>query len=199
MVYVFFCMSGALGPLRPYCIVPKSHGEKANMRSLEGDVLRLEASLSDFPGAVIVAGNAWPLYYDLESIRQAFARLGSRVVNVVSTLADRKEEAVLDYMSNRSEPYVVLASPEFEFSSRTDERRIDVDGQRGFDQDAQSALRARLRSIGDPAARPLTKDDILQATASALALRRASRILSRVRASEDSQFQRSLRALLGER
>ncbi|APA84081.2 hypothetical protein BJG93_00675 [Paraburkholderia sprentiae WSM5005] len=116
MVYIFFCVSGALGPLNLNTTVPHRHGAKASVRPLDRDVALLTKTLRAYPGTVVVAGNSWPFYYDLESMRQAFSELGPRVVNAVNTLADKQEEAVLDFMSNRTEPFVVLASPEFEFS-----------------------------------------------------------------------------------
>ncbi|MGF6370881.1 hypothetical protein OKW40_003631 [Paraburkholderia sp. RAU6.4a] len=198
MVYVFFCVSGALGPLNLNICVSKSQGTMANLRQLDRDVALLTKTLRAYPGAVIVAGNSWPFYYDFESIRQAFSELGSRVVNAVKTLADRQEEAVLGFMSNRAEPFVVLASPEFEFSNLTESRRVDVDTRFGFDEAARSALLAQMRDVGEPAIRPLSYDDMLRATVSGLALRRTKRMLSRLHASEDVQFQQSLRSILGE-
>jgi hypothetical protein len=199
MVYVFFCVSGALGPLNLNITVPHRHGAKESVRRLDRDIARLTRTLRAYPGAVMVAGNGWPFYYDLESIRLAFEELGPRVINGVKTLADKQEQAVLDFMSNRSEPFVVLASPEFEFSDLTQSRRIDIDTVSGFDEDAHSTLTTRLREIGEPAIRPLSYDDMLRATVSGHALRRAKRMLSRVHANEDVQFQRSLRAILGQR
>ncbi|MGF6261831.1 hypothetical protein OKW49_002759 [Paraburkholderia youngii] len=197
MVYIFFCVSGALGTLNLNFTVPKRQGAMANTRRLEVDVSLLTESLRDYPGTVIVVGNAWPLHYNLDSLRQAFSALGQRVVNVVSTLADRQEEAILDFMSNRSEPYIILA-PESEFSELTDSRRVDIDIERGFDEVASSALVAHLRAIGVPAISPLSYDDMLRATVKGHALRRAMRLLSRMHASEDVQFQRRLRSILGE-
>ena len=199
MVYVFFCVSGALGPLNLNFSVPKRHSETAVMRRLEPDILLLTETLRDYPGAVVVAGNAWPFHYSLDSLRDAFSTLGRRVANFVSTLADRQEEAIFDFMSDRTEPYVVLASTEAEFSKLTDSRRVDIDIERGFDQDARSALLAQLRAIGEPAIRPLSYDDMLRATVSGHALRRAKRTFSRMHAGEDIRFQNRLRTIVGER
>lgn len=197
MVYIFFCVSGALGPLNVNITVPHRHGVKASVRPLDRDVALLTRTLCAYPGAVVVAGNSWPFYYDLESIRQAFSELGPRVVNAVKTLADKQEEAVLDFMSNRTEPFVVLASPEFEFSDLTKSRRVDVDTRFGFDEAARSALLAQLRDIEEPAIRPLSYDDMLRATVTGHVLRRAKQMLSRMHAREDTLFQTSLRALVG--
>ncbi|MGF6635369.1 hypothetical protein [Paraburkholderia sp. MM6662-R1] len=199
MVYVFFCVSGALGPLNLNFTVPQRHGRTAKMRRLEVDVSHLTEFLRDFPGVVVVAGNAWPFHHSLDSLRQAFAALGQRIVNFVSTLSDRQEEGIFDFMSNRSEAFVILASKESEFSELTDSQRVDIDIERGFDHAARSALLAQLREIGEPAIRPLSYDDMLRATVSGHALRRAKRMLSRMHASEDVQFQRSLRTIVGER
>lgn len=196
MVYVFFCVSGALGTLNLNLSVSKRHGAEANVRLLDRDVALLTKTLRAFAGVVVVAGNSWPFYYDLESIRQAFSELGSRVVNVVKTLADKQEEAVLDFMSNRSEPFIVLASPEFEFSALTESRRVDIDTRFGFDEAACSALLAQLRAVGEPAIRALSYDDMLRATVSGYALRRAKRMLSCTHAREDVQFQHSLRTIV---
>ncbi|MEX3999797.1 hypothetical protein AB4Y38_12960 [Paraburkholderia sp. EG285A] len=198
MVYVFFCVSGALDTLNLNFSVPKCHGGMANMRRLESDVSLLRETLRDYPGVVIVAGSAWPFHYSLDSLRQAFSELGQRVVNFISTLADRQEEAIFDFISYRSEPYVILASKEAEFSKLTDSRRVDVDMQLGFNESTQSALVAHLRTIGEPAIRPLSYDDMLRATVSGQALRRAKRMLSRMNAREDIQFQHSLRTIVGQ-
>ncbi|WP_051481605.1 hypothetical protein [Paraburkholderia nodosa] len=198
MVYLFFCVSGALGPLNLNFSVPKRKGAMANMRRLEPDVYFLTETLGDYPGVVIVVGNAWPFHYSLDSLRQAFSTLGRRVTNFVSTLADRQEEAILDFMKSRTEPYVVVASKEAEFSELTDARRVDVDMQLGFNESAQSALVAHLRAIGEPAIRELAFDDMLRATVSGHALRRASRMLSLVHAMDDVEFQWRLRSILGE-
>ncbi|MGF6507673.1 hypothetical protein [Paraburkholderia sp. 32] len=199
MVYVFFCVSGALGPLNLNFMVPTRHGEAANMRRLESDVSLLTETLRVYPGAVIVVGNAWPFHYSLDSLRQSFSVLGQRVVNVVSTLSDRQEESILDFMANRSEPHVILASRESGFTRLTESRRIDIDDELGIDEFTRSILMARLGSIGEPATRPLSYDDMLRASASGHALRRARRLLSRMHASEDVEFQRSLRSILEER
>lgn len=199
MVYVFFCVSGALGPLNLNFTVPKRNGAMANLRPLVADVSLLTEVLRDYPGAVIIAGNAWPFHYSLDSLRHAFSALGQRVVNFVSTLSDTQEEAIFDFMSNRAEPYVILASRESEFSELTDSRRVDVDMERGFDQAARAALLAQLRAIGEPAIRALSYDDMLRATVSGHALRRAKRMLSRMHAREDIQFQYRLRTIVGER
>jgi hypothetical protein len=199
MVYVFFCVSGALGTLNLNLSVSKRHGDEAGVRLLDRDVALLTKTLRAFAGVVVVAGNSWPFYYDLESIRQAFSELGARVVNVVKTLADKQEEAVLDFMSNRSEPFIALASSEFEFSALTEPRRVDIDTRIGFDEAACSALLAQLRAIGEPAIRPLSYDEMLRATVSGHDLRRAKRMFSRMHASEDVQLQERLRGIIGER
>jgi hypothetical protein len=199
MVYVFFCVNGALGPLHLNLAVPELHGAKATIRPLDRDVALLTKTLRAYPGAVVVAGNSWPFYYDLESIRQAFSELGSRVVNAVKTLSDKQEEAVLDFMSNRSEPFVVLASPEFDFTGLTELQQVDINVERGFDHAASSTLAANLKAIGEPATRPLSYDDMLRATVTGRALGRAKRMFSLVNAGEDVWFQQSLRAIVGER
>lgn len=199
VVYVFFYVSGTLGPLSLNSTVPMREGAQVSIRPLEGDVSRLTKTLGDYPGAVIVAGNPWSLHFDLEAIQLAFSRLGGRVVNMVNALADRQEQAVADFMLNRSDPYIILASPEFEFSAFTESRRIDIDSKVGFGEAACCALIAHLCSIGEPATRPLSYDDMLRATATGHALRRANRMLSRMHASEDVDFQRILRAVRGER
>lgn len=170
----------------------------AKMRRLESDVSLLTETLCDYPGVAIVVGNAWPFHYSLDSLRQAFSTLGRRVTNFVSTMAYRQEEAILDFMNGRTEPYVVVASTESEFSKLTNARRVDVDMHLGFNDSAQSALVGQLRAIGEPAIRELAFDDMLRATVSGHALRRASRMLSLVHATDDVEFQWRLRSILGE-
>lgn len=199
MVYVFFCVNGTLSTLNLNFSVPKRSGATAQMRPLEVDVSLVTETLRAYPGAVLVPGNSWPFHYSLDSLQDAFSALGHRVVNFVSTLADKQEEAIFDFMLNRSEPYIILASDEAEFSRRTAMRRVHVDIEFGFNKSTQSTLVAHLRAIGEPALQPLSYDDMLRATVSGHALRRAHRLRSRMHASEDVDFQRSLRSILGER
>lgn len=182
MVFVFFCVSGTLGPVRRHPSLTTREGEPEAIRSLEADTLLLEKTLSAYPGAVIVVANDWPFYYDLENLRLACREFGRHVVNVVKTLGGTKEEAVLDFMSNRPEPFVVLASPDFEFTQLTASRRIDVDRERGFDEAACATLSAHLHSLGDHSLSPLTDDDMLRAKVSRYATRRFRSYISNIRA-----------------
>ncbi|MEX3967219.1 hypothetical protein AB4Y42_34175 [Paraburkholderia sp. EG286B] len=198
MVYVFFCVSGAIGPLNLDFSLPKREGAMANMRRLESDVLLLAETLLNYSGVVIVVGNAWPFHYSLDSLRQAFATLGQRVVNFVNTLSDTQEEAILDFMKNRSDSFVILASSEFEFSDITSSRRVSINPEVGFDEAARRALAKQLQEFGELATRPLSDDEMLRATVGAYALRRARQLISPMRARNDRQFQRRLRSLVGE-
>jgi len=62
MVYLFFCVSGALDPLNLNFSVLKRQSATANMRRLEADVWPLTETLCGCPGAGIVVGNTWPFH-----------------------------------------------------------------------------------------------------------------------------------------
>ncbi|WP_429253974.1 hypothetical protein [Paraburkholderia sp. GAS334] len=165
-------------------------------RELEVDALLLTRTLVPYPGAVIVVANDWPFYYDLEELRSS-REFGRRIVNVVRTLGSTKESAVLDFMSGRAEPFIVIASPDFEFTQLTDSRRIDVGLEQGFDEEAQVSLLEHLRLLGEQATNPLSEDDMLRATVGSRDLRRARKYISPIRASGDVAFQHKLRSLIG--
>lgn len=167
-------------------------------RSLAPDLINFEGALAAFPGAVIVIANDWPFFYDLETIRRAGEGFGRRFLNVVNTFGGSKEDAVLDFMMFRTNPFVVVASSEFEFSSLTASRRVDLDHRRGFDEVARQALETQLRALDEHATRQLSDEEMLEASSSRQAIRRARRFVMLMRADEDLQFQRSLRSLVGE-
>lgn len=198
MVIVFFCISGVLGPMRRHPSLTTRESAPAASRSLDADASLLATTLSAYPGAVVVVGNDWPFYYDVELIRRACAELGLPVVNVVKTLGGTKEDAVVDFMSGRSEPFIIVASQDFEFSENTASRRIDVDRQGGLDEMASAALAERLLAVRDHALSPLSDDDMLRARIGRYATRRARSYISNIRATEDSKFQCNLHLLTGE-
>lgn len=197
MVYVFFCVSGALGPLRDYPSPTTREGWVPAARHLAVDISHLAETLVDYPGAVVVVGNGWPLYYDLKCIREVCGELGTRVVNALNTFGGTREQAVLDFMENRIESFVILASSEFEFSDITASQCVNINSEVGFDEAARRVLAKRLREFGEHATRPLSDDDMLRATVGTYALRRARRFISPMRARDDVQFQRRLRSLVG--
>lgn len=197
MVYVFFCVNGDLGQLRDYPSPTTREGWVPTSRDLAADVSRLEETLADYPGAVVVAGNSWPIYYDLKHLRDACGELGPRIVNAVNTFGGTREEAVLDFMENRADSFVILASSEFEFSDVTSSRRVDINPKVGFDKIARRDLVEQLREFGAFATRPVSDDEMLQATVSGHALRRAKRFILPMRARSDMRFQRKLRSLVG--
>lgn len=170
----------------------------ARYRSLATDLANFEGALAAFPGAVIVIANDWPFFFDMETIRRAAEGFGRRVFNVVTTLGGSKEDAVLDFMMFRSNPFVVVASPEFEFSSMTASQRLNLDHKRGFDEVARQALETQLRALDEHAMRPLSDEETLEASSSRQAIRRARRFVLLRRADEDLQFQRRLRSLMGQ-
>ncbi|MGF6410050.1 hypothetical protein [Paraburkholderia sp. MM5482-R1] len=196
MVFIFFCVSGVLGSMSRHPSLTTRENAPEATRSLEKDVLRLGRTLSTYPGAVIVVGNDWPLCYDFRNLREAGHEFGRRVVNVLNTVGSTKEQAVLDFCANRHDPFVILASQDFEFSHRTASSRIDVDQQRGFDETARAALEVHLRGFGACATDTLSDDDILRATVGTYALRKARDIKSPIRANEDAAFQRRLAEML---
>lgn len=198
MVFVFFCVSGVLGPMRRHPSLTTRESEPEVSRSLEADMALVARALNAYPGAVVVVSNDWPFYHDVSTLRVACGELGRRIVNVVRTLGGTKEEAVLDFMSGRAEPFVVVASPDFEFTDRTESRRIDVGLEQGFDEEARVCLLEHLSMLGEHATNPLSEDDMLRATVSSRDLHRARKYISPIRASGDVAFQRKLRSLIGE-
>ncbi|MGF6774922.1 hypothetical protein P3T21_000109 [Paraburkholderia sp. GAS334] len=196
MVFVFFCVGGVLPPMRRHPSLMTREGAPEATRELEVDALLLTRTLVPYPGAVIVVANDWPFYYDLEELRSS-REFGRRIVNVVRTLGSTKESAVLDFMSGRAEPFIVIASPDFEFTQLTDSRRIDVGLEQGFDEEAQVSLLEHLRLLGEQATNPLSEDDMLRATVGSRDLRRARKYISPIRASGDVAFQHKLRSLIG--
>ncbi len=196
MVFVFFCVGGVLPPMRRHPSLMTREGAPEATRELEVDALLLTRTLVPYPGAVIVVANDWPFYYDLEELRSS-REFGRRIVNVVRTLGSTKESAVLDFMSGRAEPFIVIASPDFEFTKLTDSRRIDVGLEQGFDEEAQVSLLEHLRLLGEQATNPLSEDDMLRATVGSRDLRRARKYISPIRASGDVAFQHKLRSLIG--
>jgi hypothetical protein len=165
-------------------------------RLLDADALLLARAIDSFPGAVIVVGNDWPLFYEIELIRQGCSSFGRRIVNTLRTSCDTKEEAVLEFMASRTEPYLVIASPDFEFTQLTASRRIDIDEAVGFENMACLTLVAHLKTLGAPAVRPVTSEEMLRATSSSRLLERAGRYVAELRAAHDQQFQRTLKPLL---
>ncbi|WP_321943315.1 hypothetical protein [Paraburkholderia tropica] len=199
MVYILFCVSGALGKLCRHSPVTIREGEVAVTRSLERDALLLANTLKARPGAVVVVGNDWPFSYDLEMVRHESHPFGQRVVNMVNTIGSTKEEAVLDFMEGRREPFVILASGDYEFSELTVDQRVDVDHRSGLDEAACLQFEKKLQVVNEEIMRPLSDDEVLRAGASRSALRRARRYIAPLRAAEDLQFQRSLCSLMGGR
>ncbi len=197
MVFVFFCIGGVFPPMCRHPALTMREGMPHATRLLEADALLLARTLEAYPGAVIVVGNDWPFYYDLESLRSS-REFGRRIVNAVRTLGSTKESAVLDFMSSRAEPFIVIASPDFEFTDVTDSRRIDVGLEQGFDEKARESLVEHLRMSGEHATNPLSEDDMLRATVGSRDLRRALKYISPIRASYDVAFQRRLRSFIGE-
>ncbi|RQG99138.1 hypothetical protein [Paraburkholderia dinghuensis] len=196
MVYVFFCVSGALGALEPHSPSMQHDGEVEVSRSLCRDVLLLERILNGYRGVVIVIGNALRFHYDLEAMRRASGQLGRRVVNITDIFCTTEELAVLDFMSTRSDPYVILASLDLVFSEHTVAHRVDLDAERGFDVETLAEFEMHLQAHGAHATRPPSDEEMLIATVGSDALRRAKSFVSRVRAPEESNYQRALRSLV---
>lgn len=198
MVFVFFCVSGVLGPIQRHLSLTTREDALTSARSLDADMLALANALERFPGAVIVVGNDWPLLYDIETVRTTCSTVGRRIVNGLNVLSDTREQAVLDFMSTRPEPYLVVASSDFEFSEITRSKRIDINCATGFDYTAQSMLVSRLHEIGYFAIRPVTGAEMLGAMSSGRQLERARRFAAALYAAQDEKFQVALQSLLGE-
>lgn len=199
MVYIFFCVSGVLGLIEHHPSLTTREGEPKASRPLEADTSLIAGVLDAYPGGVVVIANDWPFYYDLASLREAGGEFERRIVNVVRTLSGSKEEAILDFMAGRAEPFVVIASPDFEFTEQTASVRIDIDHKSGFHDAARASLLLRLHALGDHASNPLSEDDLLRATVSSRDLRRAQKLFSPLRAGSDAAFQHKLRLLIARR
>ncbi|WP_442808839.1 hypothetical protein [Trinickia soli] len=165
MVLLFFCVSGVLGAIDRHPSITTRENEPEATRSLESDARLFAQAIEPFPGALVVIANDWPLLYDLEFLRQEFALFGPRIVNSVKILGGTKEEQLLTFMAARSAPYVVVASSDFEFSEVTAGRRVNVNLEVGFDEEASGRLRELLEEYGEAAQRPALAHDIMTATA----------------------------------
>jgi hypothetical protein len=196
MVFIFFSLSGALGPMVHHPSLTTREGKPGASRLLEADTSRIAEVLDAYPGAVVVIANDWPFYYDLAKLREAGREFERRIVNVVRTVGGSKEDAILDFMACRAEPFIVLASRDFEFTERTASVRVDIDDNNGFDDAARENLLHHLRPLGLHASNPLSEDDALRATVSNRELQRAQKLFHPIRAGNDSAFQGALRLLL---
>lgn len=165
MVLIFFCVSGVIGAIDRHPSITTRENEPEASRSLESDASLFARTIEPFPGALVVIANDWPLLYDLEVLRQECAAFAQRIVNAVRTLGGTKEEAVLGFLSSLPAEYVVVASPDFEFSDVTAARRVNVDSQFGFDAGAADRLRVLLEKAAEAATHPVSADDIMRATA----------------------------------
>ncbi|KGS85533.1 hypothetical protein X947_2653 [Burkholderia pseudomallei MSHR7334] len=165
MVFVFFSISGVLSALDRHPSITTRENEPAATRSLESDAYLFAETIEPFPGALVVIANDWPLLYDLEYLRQECAPFAQRIVNAVKVLGGTKEEAILGFLSSRSAEYVVVTSPDFEFSEVTAARRVNVDSQLGFDAGAANRLRVLLEEAGEAATHAVSTDEVMSATA----------------------------------
>ena len=192
MFFVFFCVNGNVGELR-LTTAPTARPDKvASTRALDADIDSLAAALDKFPGAVAVVANDWPFYFGLDIIRRECGRFGTRIVNVVNTVGGTKEQAIFHFMSRRSEPYVVLASTDFEFTERSAQKRIDIAPKTGIGGAELHTLRRHLRQADEQALKPVSTDEVLRATVGASSLRRARQIASPLQFPYDKAFQRRL-------
>ncbi|ARK48553.1 hypothetical protein [Burkholderia pseudomallei] len=181
MVFVFFSVSGVLGAMDRHPSITTRENEPAATRSLESDVRLFAQTIESFPGALVVIANDWPLLYDREFLWQECALLGPRIVTSVRILGGTKEESILTFMTSRSEPYIVVTSSDFEFSAETAGRRVNVDLEAGFDEEAANRLRVLLEECGEAATRPVSTDDVIRATAGNPWMRRVQTYLARGR------------------
>ncbi|HDR9001871.1 TPA: hypothetical protein QDA99_001421 [Burkholderia vietnamiensis] len=165
MVLLFFCVSGVLGAIDRHPSITTRENEPETTRSLEADARLFAQTIEPFPGAFVVVANDWPLLHDLEFLRRECAPLAQRIVNSVRILGGTKEDSILTFMSSRSAEYVVVASPDFEFSDVTADKRVNVGLEAGFDEEAADRLRVLLVECGEAATHPVSADDVMRATA----------------------------------
>ncbi|WP_200908825.1 hypothetical protein [Burkholderia pseudomallei] len=196
MVIVFFCISGVLGEIRRHPSITTQDTEAVATHSLDADSRLFGETIDPFPGAVVVVANDWPLIYGLNTLKQECVSFGHRIVNSVRLVGGTKEDSILTFMASRTEPYVVVASSDFEFSDVTAENRVTVGLQAGFDDAAADRLRAILEGFGEEATRPLSADEILRATINNRMLRGMQSYVTASQAADDSNSQRSLANML---
>lgn len=196
MVFIFFCVSGVLGSMSRHPSLTTREAEPQATRPLATDTSLIAATLTGYPGAVVVIANDWPFFYDLNSLREAGREFERRIVNVVRTLSDSKESAVLDFMNGRAEPFIVIASQDFEFTEKTAGKCIHIDDKHGFNDVAHGRLQEQLRAFGERALRPLSEDEIMRASISTRDLRRAQKLFLPTCSSNDRTFRRELRSRL---
>ncbi|QQJ96420.1 hypothetical protein JG536_28140 (plasmid) [Burkholderia ambifaria] len=196
VVLLFFCVSGVLGAIRRHPSITTRDNEPVYTRSLESDARLLAQTIEPFPGALVVIANDWPLFYDVTFLRRHCVGFGRRIVNSEKSLGSAKEESILSFMSNRHDPYIVVASTDFEFSEVTASNRVDVRLDMGFDNEAAKNLHERLVELGDAASRPVSSDEVLRAMVGGNTLRRLGSYTAPLRADGDRQFQARLKELL---
>ncbi|VWC31789.1 hypothetical protein BLA23254_06393 [Burkholderia lata] len=102
----------------------------------------------------------------------------------------------MSFMTNRTDPYIIVASKDFEFSDATVSNRVDVRAEVGFDSEAARNLHKRLLELGDAATRPVSNDEVLRAMVGGNTLRRLSSYTGPLRADCDLQFQARFKELL---
>ncbi|MFM0126745.1 HAD domain-containing protein [Paraburkholderia sediminicola] len=196
MVIVFFCISGVLGAIRRHPSITTRDIEAEATRSLDTDSRLFAKAIEPFPGAVVVVANDWPLIFDLNLLRQECVPFGHRIVNSVKLIGGTKGDSILTFMASRSEPYVVVASSDFEFSEETAEKRVNVGSETGFDDDAADRLRAILGGYGEEASRPLSADEVLRATVNNPMLRRMQSYVTASQVANESNAERRLATML---
>ncbi|KVN61481.1 hypothetical protein WM03_11980 [Burkholderia ubonensis] len=181
MVLIFFCVSGVLGAIDRHPSITTRENEPEATRSLESDACLFARTIEPFPGALVVIANDWPLFHDLEFLQQECVPFAQRIVNAVRVLGGTKEEAVLGFLSSLSAEYVVVTSPDFEFSGETAGRRVNVGSEAGFDEQAAGRLRTLLEEYGDAARSPASTDDVMRATSGNPWMRRMQTYLTQSR------------------
>ena len=181
MVFVFFSVSGVLGGLCRHPSITTRESEPEATRSLESDARLFAQTIEPFPGALVVIANDWPLLHDLEFLRQECAPFAQRIANSVRIIGGTKEESILKFMTSRSDPYVVVASSDFEFSEETVRRRINVGVDAGFDKGAADRLRVLLEECGEAAQKPVSTEDVMRATAGNPRMQRVQSYLAHCR------------------
>lgn len=181
MILLFFCISGVLGEIDRHPSITTRENVPEATRSLESDARLFAQTIAPFPGAVVVIANDWPLVYRLEFLRHECVPFGQRIVNSVRVLGGTKEESISTFMSSRSEPYIVVTSPDFEFSEATSGARVNVGLEVGFNEEASDRLRVLLEEYGEAARRPVSTDDVMRAKVGNPWMRRVQSYLAHCR------------------
>ncbi|WP_157697428.1 hypothetical protein [Caballeronia calidae] len=126
----------------------------------------LAQTLKRYPGVLLVVANDWPLASSIDVVRTELTRLRPRVADVLDRGRREKtrEEAIFEHAAEKDAAFAILSSPEFAFTARTVNVRVNVTEETGFDSEAADKLEVMLSSFGEQATSYITLQEFRQST-----------------------------------